>query len=73
MNPKPDKQPQKQANFAWFPILAGGSGLFAGWKLFGGGNKKETESNPVLFWSMLVLVLVILVGFGFFAYKKWLK
>ena len=52
----------QQADFIkWIPKL-----------LFGGG-KNNSEPKPVLFWSMLALVILVLVGFGIFAYKKWLK
>ena len=61
------KQSRKQANFA-VPALAGAGGLFAGWKLL--GNNKDAESNPYLFWSMLGIFVIVLVGVGFFAYKK---
>ena len=72
MENKTTHQQPDQANFAWaLPAAAGGVGLLGGWKLFGG--TKETEPNPVLFWSMLAIVFIVLVGFGIFAYKKWGK
>jgi len=72
MEAKPvTQQPEQKAHF-WPALAAGGAGVLGGWKLFG-GKKKDAEPNPVLFWSMLVLFVIILTGFGIFAYKKWLK
>ncbi len=68
--PAVQKQHNRQADFGWqIPAIAGGTGLLAGWKLFG-GNGDETEPNPVMFWSMLGLIVLLLIGLGIFAYKK---
>ena len=41
--------------------------------MFKFGSKSNSEPKPVLFWSMLALVIIVLVFFGIFAYKKWIK
>ncbi|MCL2413595.1 MAG: hypothetical protein FWC98_05620 [Bacteroidales bacterium] len=36
-------------------------------------RRNDPEPQPVLFWSMLVLVVIVLVFVGFVAYRKFLK
>jgi hypothetical protein len=70
--PKYQSQHNQQANFNWGKAAATAGGIFTGWKLFG-GNKNESESNPVLFWSIIGLLAIGLIFGGIYTYKKLLK
>jgi len=37
------------------------------------GRRRDSEPQPVLFWSMIGLVVIVLVFVGVFAYRKYLK
>jgi len=37
------------------------------------GRRRDSEPQPVLFWSMIGLVAIVLVFVGIFAYRKYLK
>jgi uncharacterized membrane protein HdeD (DUF308 family) len=64
-----EKYRNRQANFNWWlPSLAGVGGIFAGWKIFGGSDEKK--ENPLMFYILLGVLLLIL-GLGtFFIVKK---
>lgn len=54
------------------PLLAGAGGLFAGFKIFG-KNEEETQSNPIVYYTLLFVFVAILIGVGIYVIKKTTK
>lgn len=62
------------ANFVpLIPVLAGAGGLFAGFKLFKKNDDEETQSNPIVYYTLLFLFVAVLVGVGIYVIKKTTK